>query len=124
MEAIANVVLAAMDLAEAEGRAVHRGIIRLLIRMAAVVCAAVLGLAGVWMVLRGIYQALTVAVGPIWASLISGGILLALAVAAYLYGRLAPKPAKSKVPAEVNTSTKSTENREGMENETFQRTAA
>jgi hypothetical protein len=102
MESIANLVIAACDLAEAEGRAAHRGVIRLLVRAGAVIGAAVFALVGVLLIAWGIYEAIALAIGGnwghVWAALICGAILLAAAAGAFLYGRIPPKrPQQAKV---------------------------
>lgn len=91
MESIANMVIAVADLAEAEGRAVHRGAIRLTVRLVAILGAGVLGVLGLLLVASGVYLALVHWFGEIWASLICGALLLGGAAALFLYGRIPPK---------------------------------
>jgi hypothetical protein len=94
MESVANMLIAAFDLAEAEGRAAHRGVIRLLVRAAAIVGAGVLGLIGLLLVAWGIYEMIALLIGGdwghVWAALICGAILLGAAAGAFLYGRVPP----------------------------------
>lgn len=97
MESIANMVIAVADLAEAEGRAAHRGVIRLVVRLVAILGAGVLGVIGLLLVASGIYMALAHWFGDIAASLICGVVLLGSATALYLYGRIPPKrPTQSR----------------------------
>ncbi|HEY0007594.1 MAG TPA: hypothetical protein VGB55_02625 [Tepidisphaeraceae bacterium] len=100
MEALANLVIAAVDLAEAEGRAVHRGIIRLLVRVLALVAAAVLSGIGGLLVMLGLYLTLVRFIGHIGAALLVGGLMLVMAAVLYLYGRITPKVKRNAVPDE------------------------
>ncbi len=97
MEAIANLVIAAFDLAEAEGRAAHRGVIRLAVRVLAIVISALLAITGVLLVAWACFGAIALAIGGpwgrVWAALICGVALLGVATAAYVYGRISPKAA-------------------------------
>ncbi len=99
MEPIANLIISALDLAEAEGRAAHRGVIRLLVRAAAIIGAGILGLIGILLVGWGVFLAVTLALGPVWAAFACGLFLLAIATALFFYGRIAPrrKPATKQV---------------------------
>ena len=100
MEALANLVIAAVDLAEAEGRAVHRGVIRLLVRVLALIGAAVLAVIGTLLVGLGAYLLLTRFIGHWGAALLVGGFLLVAAAVLYLYGRLVPAAKVAAVPDE------------------------
>jgi hypothetical protein len=121
MEAIANLVIAAMDLAEAEGRAAHRGVIRLLVRALAILGAAILGLVGILLVGWGVFLAVAYFVGPIWAAFACGVFLLLCAVGLFIYGKIAPRsPGASRV---VDVSDKR-DYREGQSDETLRAAAA
>lgn len=91
MEPIANFIISALDLAEAEGRAAHRGVIRLLVRASAILGAAILGLIGVLLVGWGVYLAVTLLLGPVWAAFACGVFLLVVATGLFIYGRIAPR---------------------------------
>lgn len=122
MEAIANLVIAAMDLAEAEGRAAHRGVIRLLVRGLAILAAAVVGIVGIFLVGWGVYLAVAYFVGPIWAAFACGAFLLICAAALFLYGKIAPRSPQSSTRVVDVSETR--EYPEGNNDETLRAAAA
>jgi len=102
MEAIANLVISAFDLVEAEGRTAHRAVIRLCTRMLAVLIGGILGAVGALLMAWGLFHAIALAIGGswgnVWAAFICGGVLLGGATGAFLFGRRAPKrPEQSRV---------------------------
>jgi hypothetical protein len=92
MEAITNFFIAMLDLFEAEGRAVHRGVIRLAFRLMAVIGGAIVGLIGLgllaWAGYEGLARLLHSHVG---AAAIIGLALVGVAAAMVIYGQLSPK---------------------------------
>ena len=100
MEALANLLIAAVDLAEAEGRAVQRGVIKLVVRTLALVAAAVVGVVGLIVLCIGLYLSLYHLLGDRhWAaSLLVGLVMLVVATGLYLYGRIMPAKKLAAVP--------------------------
>jgi hypothetical protein len=100
MEALANLLIAAVDLAEAEGRAVQRGVIKLVVRTLALIAAAVVGVVGVLVLCIGLYLSLYHLLGDRhWAaSLLVGVVMLGLAGGLFLYGRITPAKKLAAVP--------------------------
>lgn len=95
MQALANLIISVMELAEAEGRAAHRGIIRLLTRALLIIIASILAVAGIIWIGWGIYLILHRLTGPIGAAFVYGGFLCVTAVILWSYGKKSPKTSVS-----------------------------
>ncbi|MFT3784684.1 MAG: phage holin family protein [Tepidisphaeraceae bacterium] len=86
MEALARFVISAAELAEAEGRALKRVVIRLAVLALTSVLALAAFAVGVAFIVAGIFRALANVVGPAWSAIIIGlgwiviGLIAALVV--------------------------------------------
>lgn len=79
MESIANMLVATVNLVEAEGRTLRRQLVRLGIATAMILCAAALAIIGVGFLLYGLQRVLAEAVSAPVAAAVFGGVALALA---------------------------------------------
>jgi hypothetical protein len=79
MEALANLMIATVDLVEAEGRALRRQAVRFLWTVALILVASVMGAVGVGFVLAGLYWLLSAQLSAPEAAILFGIIALALA---------------------------------------------
>ena len=79
---IAEFVVRIADLAEAEGRLLRRSAARLGLGLAFIAVAAGLVFLGAALLLAGVWIGIGQAIGPVWASAITGGLALLLAASA------------------------------------------
>lgn len=79
MKAISDLVIAAIDLVEAEARSLRRGLLKAIAAMGLALAASILVLGAVVLLLYGLYLALLPGAGPTGAALITGVIGLVLA---------------------------------------------
>lgn len=79
MEALANMMIATVNLVEAEGRALRRQAVRFVWTVALIIGAAVIGMIGVGFVLAGLYWLLTEQLTAPQAAILFGIIALVLA---------------------------------------------
>lgn len=103
MQALANLIISVIELAEAEGRAAHRGVIRLLTRALLIVIAGILLLAGIGWLGWGIYLVLHRWTGPIGAAFIYGLFLCLSAGLLWGYGKRLPPASASQRASTVST---------------------
>ena len=79
MKAISDLLIAAIDLVEAEAKSLRRGLLKATVAMGLAVAAAIVILGAVVLLLYGLYLALLPGAGPTGAAMITGVIGLALA---------------------------------------------
>ncbi|GIW75985.1 MAG: hypothetical protein KatS3mg104_1048 [Phycisphaerae bacterium] len=91
MQGLANLLISVVELAEAEGRAAHRGVIRLLTRALMIVIAGVLTVVGIGWIGWGVYLLLHHLVGPTGAAFAYGGFLCITALILWSYGKKTAK---------------------------------
>ncbi|HEX8340030.1 MAG TPA: hypothetical protein VF624_03900 [Tepidisphaeraceae bacterium] len=103
MQAIANLIVAAIDLLELEGRALHRGVLRLVWKVLALVGTAVVGLAGLGFVFVALYMLLARLVGWPIATALIGLVMLGGAYGLFLYARSLPMLRKSVVGVDAQS---------------------
>lgn len=106
MQALANLLISVVELAEAEGRAAHRGVIRLLTRALMIVIAGVLAVVGIGWIGWGIYLLLHRFVGPTGAAFAYGGFLCITALILWSYGKKLPKASASNRSPDTSTQTR------------------
>ena len=90
MQAIANLIVAAIDLLELEGRAMHRATLRLVWKLLALVGAGVVGLLGLCLLARAFYLLLVLWIGSIGAAALIAVVLLGAAFGLYKYAMTLP----------------------------------
>lgn len=79
MEALADMVVATADLAEAEGRALGRHLMRLEIAALLIIAAAILGIAGMGFLIYGVFMLLAAEVSTPAAATACGVIAIGIA---------------------------------------------
>ena len=79
MEALANMLIATFDLVEAEGRALHRRLVRLGAATAMLLVGFLVALAGIGFILFGLYGLLAQSMAPPQAAMVFGIVALVLA---------------------------------------------
>ncbi len=103
MRAIAQFIVKLADLAEAEGRLLRAGTVRVLLAGALALAAALLAVGGLALLAWALFQALSSTVGIPGAAAICGFALLALAFALFVrVNALAgsPKPPQARTPTD------------------------
>ncbi|HRK31420.1 MAG TPA: hypothetical protein PLD59_10100, partial [Tepidisphaeraceae bacterium] len=81
MEALAHLLVATVDLFEAEGRTLRRQLMRLALAISLIVVAALLVLFGLGFVLYGLFQFLAQQMSEHWAAVLFGVVTLGPLVA-------------------------------------------
>ena len=87
MEWVAEIFVALVELLETEAKAFRRGIRRLAVALMLMAGAAVFMVAGIGLMLWGVYIPLTAGVGLIGAAFITGGVSLLVMTILYLCAR-------------------------------------
>lgn len=76
MRGLAELIIALLELLEAEARALRSGSFRLGLSLALLGTAGILMLVGVWLILRALYLYLAIFLSPPTATLITGVVTL------------------------------------------------
>ena len=76
MRGLTELIIALLDLLEAEARALRSGSFRLGLSLALLGTAGILMLVGVWLILRALYLYLAIFLSPPTATLITGVVTL------------------------------------------------
>ena len=104
MQAIANLIVATIDLLELEGRALHRSVLRLVWKLLALIGAAIVALSGAAFVAVAVLLWIAHLIGWPLTLLAVGVVMLGIAFGLYLYARSLPMLRASKANVDPRTA--------------------
>ncbi len=79
METLARFIVSAVDVVEAEGRVLRREVFRLTVTLGLTLVSLLLAATGLGFLVFGIFQGLSIALGPAWGSITMGMVWLFVA---------------------------------------------
>jgi hypothetical protein len=79
MESIANMMIATVDLVEAEGRSLHKAMVRLLTAMGLMIIGLLLALVGIGFLLYGLFSLIATQMSPPAAAVVFGTAAVCIA---------------------------------------------